>query len=887
MINIGLKRFLSLTTIGFSLLLAINCNRSEHFIQNTAYRELVHKQFLKRAAVARGRQQELFSVLKGLTREEKEALEFLYAFMPLSDLANLDGKYFLEQVRTALEARKFFSWGQNIPEEIFRHFVLPYRVNDENPDRGRQVFFEELKNRIKDLDMYRAALEVNHWCHEKVTYRPTDERTSAPLATVKTAFGRCGEESTFTVAALRAVSIPARQVYTPRWAHMDDNHAWVEVWVNGRWYYLGACEPEPELNMGWFTGPAKRAMLIHTTVFGQYAGPEEILERTDLYTRINQLPMYAPTARLRVEVKDTTGAPVPRAIVDFCLYNYAEFYPLFTTATDGKGEASILTGLGDLLVIAYKDNILAWKKITAGQNEKLTLTLSEVDFSEGEVELDIIPPVARPVDSADPSRLEENNRRLRLEDIKRTAYESTFINKDIATIFAREKGLPEDLTWKYLEASRGNWPEILDYLYTLKPEEFGYGLGLLGAITAKDLRDTPGEILLHHLRQSQLRNPELDENTYIDYVLSPRIGRELLSPWRQFLRNQFTTAEIMEFQKQPGKIAEWIRTHIEPDESNYYNVPLLPQGSVQLGRADVYSMKILFVAVCRTLGIPARLDRVTGRPCYLQSGQWQEVYIDEELAETSGLIKASLILEYEPLPGLLQPSYYNHFTLARHSQGRYRTLDFESEPALKSFPAELRVDPGHYLLVSGNRQADGSVLCRLKFFEVLPGRDTRVRFTLRTSPQKPVVIGQLSPEVEVYDLKKHAGLRLTTLINGRNYIILLIEPDREPSKHLMEEVQALSAHFAGWSGLLAVVAARDSLPASFNPDSYDRLPDSARILYDEEDQLRKRILKSIVKETAGLPLVLACRPGGQIIFYSEGYRIGTGEQLARMMPWLR
>ena len=32
----------------------------------------------------------------------------------------------------------------------------------------------------------------------------------------------------------------SRQVYTPRWAHTDDNHAWVEAWVNGKWYFLGA-----------------------------------------------------------------------------------------------------------------------------------------------------------------------------------------------------------------------------------------------------------------------------------------------------------------------------------------------------------------------------------------------------------------------------------------------------------------------------------------------------------------------------------------------------------------------------------------------------------------------------------------------------------------------
>lgn len=145
-------------------------------------------------------------------------------------------------------------WGDQIPDELFRHFVLPIRVNNENLDDSRRVFYGELKDRVKHLSMKDAILEVNHWCHEKVVYRPSDARTSSPLASVKTAYGRCGEESTFTVAALRSVGIPARQVYTPRWAHTDDNHAWVEAWADGQWYFFGACEPEPVLNLGWFNG---------------------------------------------------------------------------------------------------------------------------------------------------------------------------------------------------------------------------------------------------------------------------------------------------------------------------------------------------------------------------------------------------------------------------------------------------------------------------------------------------------------------------------------------------------------------------------------------------------------------------------------------------------
>ena len=121
--------------------------------------------------------------------------------------------------------------------------------------------------RVKGKDIREAALEINHWCHEKVSYQPADIRTSAPMSTILSARGRCGEESTFTVAALRTAGIPARQVYTPRWAHSDDNHAWVEIWLNGEWYYMGACEPEPVLDRGWFTEPAQKGNACSYKIF--------------------------------------------------------------------------------------------------------------------------------------------------------------------------------------------------------------------------------------------------------------------------------------------------------------------------------------------------------------------------------------------------------------------------------------------------------------------------------------------------------------------------------------------------------------------------------------------------------------------------------------------
>ena len=269
-----------------------------------------------------------------LTDEQRQCLEFLYAYMPISDLTDYNGDFWKMNVDESLQCRKEMAWGKTVPDREWYHFVLPVRINNENLDESRKVFFNEIKNRVKGMSMKDAALEVNHWCHEKVSYQPSDSRTSAPLSAMRSAIGRCGEESTFCVAAMRSVGIPARQVYTPRWAHTDDNHAWVEVWVDGEWHFLGACEPEAVLDLGWFNAPASRGMLMHTKVFGNYDGPEEKMSQNKCFTEINITKNYTPTADTKILVVDNNGSPVQNAKVEYKVYNYAELFSVATKMTD-------------------------------------------------------------------------------------------------------------------------------------------------------------------------------------------------------------------------------------------------------------------------------------------------------------------------------------------------------------------------------------------------------------------------------------------------------------------------------------------------------------------------------------------------------------------------
>jgi hypothetical protein len=273
------------------------------------------------------------------------------------------------------------------------------------------------------------VLEVNHWCHEKAIYMPSDRRTSSPLATVRTAYGRCGEESTLLVAALRAVGIPARQVYTPRWAHTDSNHAWVEAWVDGEWYFLGACEPEPVLDLGWFNAPASRGMLMHTKVFGRYDGPEEVVGVTPNHTEINVILNYAPeAASVAVTVVDTDGNPVEGAKVEYKIYNYSEFNTVANKTTDADGRTALTAGLGDMMIYASKDGKFGFAKVTYGKDEAVSIALEHEEGSLiPHLEMEVVPPVenARLPEVTEAQRA-ENTRRMEYEDSLRNAYVATF-----------------------------------------------------------------------------------------------------------------------------------------------------------------------------------------------------------------------------------------------------------------------------------------------------------------------------------------------------------------------------------------------------------------------------------------------------------------------------
>ncbi|MDR0969210.1 MAG: transglutaminase domain-containing protein [Lentimicrobiaceae bacterium] len=871
--KISFLRILFVLTL--SILIMSACDH-KHFIDDESYRKEVQQDFAARKNLAANRSLQLFDVFdQKITTEEREALEFLYAYMPYSDLADYDGAYFLDQVRYAFKARDYFSWGKTIPEDIFRHFVLVYRVNNENLDTARRVIFNEIKDRVKDLSMYDAALEVNHWCHEKVTYRPSDGRTSSSLATIKTAFGRCGEESTFTVTAMRAVGIPARQCYTPRWAHTDDNHAWVEVWVDGKWYFMGACEPDAALNMGWFATPSTRAMMVHSNAYGKYIGTEEINHRTDLFSRINMLYNYTNTKSITIIVKDEKGNLLNDATVKFKLYNYAEYYPIATRKTDEKGEASLTTGFGDLLIWASKDGNYAYSKIDVRQQDTLELTLNHRAGAEYVELFEIVPPVALPNKvTVDKEKEAENNRRLQYEDSIRNAYISTFPT-EIYTQQIKNENLTPKRIWHFILKSEGNYAEIEKFLnQNAKPVDGFYLDKFLAALSDKDLRDTQADVLQQHITVYKEGIYPLD--VYLKGIMPARISNELIRPWRAFLNAAFSA--IFETKPTVNQLIEWTNANIKIDsEGNYFNCPLSPRGVFELRHSDRHSCNIFFVAVCRSLAIPAYLDNATNQLFVYENDTWQMIAFDaEKQPEPTG----TLVLEYNGKEAIT-PEYWIHYTIAKFENGDFVTFDYENDSRVANFPATLALEQGYYLLSTGNRYHDGTTLSRVEFFNVKAGESVKKTIELRELIPRDESYGfiDLNHEIEVEEKK----MLVSDLAKNNELILCFIDPTREPTKHLFKDITAHKAQFDEWSGNFLFVIPSDKYTVDFDVRRWN-LPKNSLFIVDQNASWMHRILTVTNQEfRENYPLVFIVNQQGKLVFKTEGYRIGTGELLFKSL----
>ena len=761
----------------------------------------------------------------------KNAMEFLRHNLPQSDLDCYEEALFQQFAAHALMLRKTAPWCKALEQELFDHYVLLPRVNDEDLSFHRKIFYDALWPRIQPLEsMEERILEVNRWCGQMANYQMQDDRTASPLTVFRNGSGRCGEESAFLVSALRSVGIPARQVYAPRWAHCDDNHAWVEAWCDGRWRFLGACEPEPVLDRGWFNTPASRALLVHSRIFGE-SGAEchgQLIGREGGVSWYNQTDRYALTRQYRFRaLRD--GCPAAGAKIHIQVLNESSFHTIAVLTADEQGCAGIRMGLGDFHILAVRDGL--WAEADCGGEETVLCLGSIPKETTPWYRFDVHAPESS---KRNESVLDALQKQRRAHDREQCAL----------THQVREESFHRgsDL----LTLARGNGAVITQLL---EAEEDPRREALLCSLSHKDLRDVTVEVLKDHLHHAPDRG-DIPEDIYNRFVLCPRIAMEPLRPWRQELRRQ-------DLPKDPVALWKFLAQRISTNvERVYSSLTWTPLESWKAGRCDEKSLRLLFAAALRSLGIPARLRPLDGVPEYWKDGNFHTVEREEW---------GKLRLTCDKLP-----AYRQSWSLSRWAEGGWQLMNLDGESR------EIPLPAGLYRLITTQRMPNGSQYAAMRQMMIHPGETACTELLLRGYTLADMLGCQELPEMTG---ETPAGARVPLLTEGPG-LLLWLEEGAEPTEHLLVELTEQQPVLEKLPLTVTVLLrSRESLRHAALARLLEQWP-GIRVLLDDWHFDLEMTARCLTCDPDTPPLAVVCDGSGRAVFGASGYRVGLGKLLA-------
>jgi hypothetical protein len=368
---------------------------------------------------------------------------------------------------------------------------------------------------------------------------------------------------------------------------------------------------------------------------------------------------------------------------------------------------------------------------------------------------------------------------------------------------------------------------------------------------------------------------ETGKAIFSSYILCPRVDNEYLKPYKEFFQHSFPSGFVLKGQKDPETIVKWIKTNIKIDEdANYARAPITPRGVYELKVADPHSRDIFFVAVCRSFGIATRLETSTHIPQYYTNGKWQDVYFNN--APSKNGVRGKLVVNCEIGKGT-KPEYYTHFTIEKLEDGFYRSLDYETDTVLKSFPCTLEVPPGSYLVVTGNRIGGGTVLANLTFFNIEENKVQNTTLELRKDPAHPKVLGKIKKMEAYFPMES----RTQGLGNKKGTIIAWLDPEKEPSRHFISDLFQNKKELDLWDGSILLLFKSQKEENLFMMKNAKGLPKNTKMSIDNSGSLEKFMVLIPGKSISELPVVTFIHSNGDISYFSSGYKIGIGTDILK------
>lgn len=567
-----------------------------------------------------------------------------------------------------------------------------------------------------------------------------------------------------------------------------------------------------------------------------------------------------------------------------------------------------------MLVWASRNGQFGYAKISFGKDDALQLSLNRKEGEAYSLPMDLVPPVeGANIPEDTPEQRAENDRRMAQEDSIRNAYVATmmtekqakeWIDKLYGNTLQSEK---KEKLVNFLVASRGNHQTLKDFLSPIRKEKDAVSweeiraIWILESLSAKDLRDVTLDVLNDHLLTNISDWEKIETDLFKRmYLNPPRIANEMLTPYKKELREAIEKTVYQSvpdsMKRDPKVLIEWCRKEIKiNNELNSQQIPISPMGVWKARVADEKSRDIFFVAAYRSMGwaSAAWIDEVTGKVQILNE-EFAKEDVNFDTAEAAQSRKGVLQATYTPIRSVEDPKYYSHFTLSKFKNGTFQLLNYDEGETdmgdgttwrnLLKYGREL--DEGYYMMVTGTRLASGAVLSNSTFFTIEPGKTTTVDLVMRESKDQVQVIGNFNSEA-TYRPVDNTEQRSILQTCGRGYfIVAVLGVGQEPTNHALRDIAALGNDFEQWGRKMVFLFPSEEQYKKFNADEFKGLPSTITYGIDVDDSIRKEIVQAMNLNNSILPVFIIADTFNRVVFVSQGYTIGLGEQLMKVVHGL-
>ena len=523
--------------------------------------------------------------------------------------------------------------------------------------------------------------------------------------------------------------------------------------------------------------------------------------------------------------------------------------------TDENGEIHATTGKGSLHVTVLSDDLYGEGMMDTRKTDVMELTLDTFKITEGWQNFDSIAPIDTPVNTDQPTeeQKEERDRRL-AEALKiRTAKVEAFI-PDWKVDFVDKAGENREVCEKLMEV-----------------------------LTDKDRIDAKPAVLKSHVEAALQLKAAYPEKIYYSYVLNPRIFNEVMTDYRGAIEAAFTEEEKTAFRQEPKRIWSWIEANIALcPEAEQESVYFVPAASLAMRKSSELSRKILFVAIARTFGIPARLNPMDGAMEYLMpdpAKQGAAAYADSRFQPViEGKAKESRLVFTDA--GMAW-TYGQNWSVARLEKKGYFTLELE-ELSWENGKLGVEVDPGVYRIITGNRLPNGNVFGRSLTFRVEKGEEKTVELSFRDAKLKDMLEDIAILPFNLLD-KEGSKVPAADVTRGDRKILFWLEVSKEPTEHILNELMERKEAFENYKeNLLFIIKKDEDLKDPTLSRCREALP-GIPVLYDTFTENVNTLGRRMYVDPEKLPLILVTEGELNGIYATSGYNVGTADMLLRIL----